>query len=85
LSDILNTEVFKASFGSLLGVHSNIKTIAIAIFSNYLFSFILAGYILLLAMVAAIILTIQKTFVSKSQNIYTQIMADYQKSIVNYY
>ena len=62
-----------------------IKTIAIAIFSNYLFSFILAGYILLLAMVAAIILTIQKTFVSKSQNIYTQIMADYQKSIVNYY
>jgi NADH-quinone oxidoreductase subunit J len=85
LSDILNTSIFKANFGSLLGAHGNLKTIAVAVFSHYLLPFLLAGYILLLAMVAAIILTIQKTFVSKSQNIYTQIMADYQKSIVNYY
>lgn len=84
LSDILNVSTFKTNFANILGIHGNLKTIAIAIFADYLFSFIVAGYILLLAMVAAIILTIQKTFVSKSQNIYTQIMADYQKSIVNY-
>jgi NADH-quinone oxidoreductase subunit J len=81
LSDILNTSTFKMT---LLGVHSNLKTIATAIFTDYLFCFIIAGYVLLLAMVAAIILTIQKAFVSKTQNIYTQLMADYQKSIVNY-
>jgi len=84
LSDVLNISTFKTSFSALFGVHSNMKTIATAIFADYLFCFIIAGYVLLLAMVAAIILTIQKTFVSKSQNIYTQLMADYQKSIVNY-
>jgi NADH:ubiquinone oxidoreductase subunit 6 (subunit J) len=84
LSDILNIPTTRISFDILLGAHSNLKTIAITLFSSYLFSFIIAGYVLLLAMVAAIILTIQKSFVSKSQNVYTQIMADYQKSIINY-
>lgn len=84
LSDILNTSITKIDFDALISVHSNLKTIAVAVFSNYLFSFIIGGYILLLAMVAAIILTVQKSFVSKSQNIYAQIMADYQKYIVNY-
>jgi NADH-quinone oxidoreductase subunit J len=84
LTDILNISTFKTGFSTLLGVHSNIKTIATAIFADYLFSFIIAGFVLLLAMVAAIILTIQKAFVSKSQNIYTQVMADYQKSLVYY-
>jgi NADH-quinone oxidoreductase subunit J len=84
LADILCTSSIKTNFDMVLGVHSNLKTIAIALFEDFLFSFLIAGYILLLAMVAAIILTIQKSFVSKSQNIYTQIMADYQKSIINY-
>jgi len=85
LSDILNTSTIKVSFGTLLGVHTNLKTIAMALFADYLFPFLIAGYILLLAMVAAIVLTIQKSFVSKSQNVYIQIMADYQKTIVNYH
>jgi NADH-quinone oxidoreductase subunit J len=85
LSDILITSAVNMDFNAFLGVHSNIKTIALTIFTDHLFSFLVSSYILLLAMVAAIILTIQKSFISKSQNIYTQIMADYQKSIVNYH
>ena len=85
LSDILTTSAVNIDFNSFLGVRSNIKTIALTIFTDHLFSFLISSYILLLAMVAAILLTIQKSFISKSQNIYTQIMADYQKSIVNYH
>jgi len=84
LSDVLNITGNVASFNVFFGLNANLKTIAIALFSDYLFSFIVAGYVLLLAMIAAIILTLQKNFVSKSQNVYNQIMADFQKSIVNY-
>lgn len=84
LSDILNITEQKNNFVSLIGLNNNLKTIALSIFTDYLLAFLIAGYILLLAMVAAIVLTIQKLFISKSQNIYTQIMADYQKTIVNY-
>lgn len=74
----------ETSFSNFLGLSPNLKTVAIAIFTEYLFQFLVAGYVLLLAMVAAIILTIQKTFVSKSQNIYSQILADFDNTIVNY-
>jgi|MDTG01.3.fsa_nt_gb NADH-quinone oxidoreductase subunit J len=84
LSDFLNISSAKTDFNTMFGVNSNIKTISIALFNNYLFSFILSGFVLLLAMVAAIILTIQKTFVSKTQNIYAQIMADYSNTVVHY-
>lgn len=81
LSDISNSKI---NFSALLGSYPNLKTIAVAMFSDYLFQFLVAGYVLLLAMVAAIVLTIQKTFVSKTQNIYSQILADFENTIVNY-
>jgi len=84
LSDILNSSISSISFSSFFGVYSNVKTVALALFQNYLLAFLITGYVLLLAMLAAIVLTIQKTFVSKAQNIYSQIMADYTKSVVNY-
>jgi NADH-quinone oxidoreductase subunit J len=84
LSDILNTTTNSLSFDKFFCLNANLKTIALALFSDYLFSFIVAGYVLLLAMIAAIILTLQKSFVSKTQNVYNQLMADYQKSIINY-
>jgi len=84
LIDNLNISAAKINFYAFIGTHNNLKIIALSLFSDYLFMFLIACFILLLAMVAAIILTIQRSFVSKSQNIYTQIMADYNKSIIAY-
>ena len=53
-------------------------------FSEYLFPFLISGLILLLAMVAAIILTIQKRFVSKSQDVYAQLLKDFNSTLVWY-
>ena len=63
---------------------SNLKSLAINLFSDHLLAFLLAGYLLLLALVAAITLTLQKSFVSKAQNTYVQILADYNNTVVNY-
>lgn len=84
LSDFIETSQSKVDFNSFFGSNPNLRTIANAMFSEYLFAFLVGGYILLLAMVAAIILTIQKSFIAKSQNIYTQIMADFNNTVVNY-
>lgn len=71
-------------FVDFFGHFSNLKIVAIAIFTDYIYSFMIVSYVLLLAMVSAIVLTIQKSFVSKSQNIYSQILTNYNVSIVNY-
>jgi len=84
LSELTEMNNTKLLFAYFFGSYSNIKTLAVALFTDYLFAFIIAGFILLLAMVAAILLTIQKNFVSKYQNIYKQIMTDYENTIVNY-
>jgi len=84
LSELTEMNNTKLLFTYFFGSYSNIKTLAVALFTDYLFAFIIAGFILLLAMVAAILLTIQKNFVSKYQNIYKQIMTDYENTIVNY-
>jgi NADH-quinone oxidoreductase subunit J len=84
LTEFLETSTKKLMFTTSFGASSNLETIAVSIFNDNLFSFIIAGYVLLLALIAAIILTIQKTFVSKTQNVYSQILADYNNTIVNY-
>jgi len=84
LYDLLNISAINIKFNALFGVQNNLKALAIALFTDYLFAFLLASFLLLLAMIAAIILTIYKSFVTKSQNIYGQIMANYDKSIVAY-
>lgn len=84
LSEFLDVSNTKVAFNGFFGTNTNIKILATSIYNDYLFAFLVAGYILLLALVAAIILTIQKTFVSKTQNIYSQILADFNNTIVNY-
>jgi len=61
LSELIEMSNTKLLFTNFFGSYSNIKTLAVALFTDYLFAFIIAGFILLLAMVAAILLTIQKT------------------------
>lgn len=84
LSEFIEVSSNNLSFSHFFGLNSNLKTIAFSIFNDHLFAFLIAGYILLLALVVAIILTIQKSFVSKTQNVYSQILADYNNTVVNY-
>ena len=84
LTEFLELSTTKVMFNDVFGASPNLRTLAISIFNDYLFSFLIAGYVLLLALIAAIILTIQKAFVSKTQNVYSQILADYNNTIVNY-
>jgi NADH-quinone oxidoreductase subunit J len=60
------------------------KAIGQILFTEYFYHFIISGYILLMAMFGAIILTLQKTFISRSQNIYAQVLRDFDKAIVSY-
>jgi NADH:ubiquinone oxidoreductase subunit 6 (subunit J) len=77
LFDFCNVSTTKIDFFTLSCSYSNLKRLAFVFFSNYLFHFLLAGFILLLAMIAAIILTLQKRFLVKTQNTYNQILADH--------
>ena len=84
LTEFLCVANLKTSFNPFFGSMSNLKSLAINLFSDHLLAFLLAGYLLLLALVAAITLTLQKSFVSKAQNTYAQILADYNNTVVNY-
>lgn len=77
----LNTNIY---FSNLLFHYSNIKIVAYALFNSYLYCFLLCSFVLFLAMVGAIILTLQKKFITKNQNIYIQISKDYNNTIVHY-
>jgi NADH:ubiquinone oxidoreductase subunit 6 (subunit J) len=81
LLDFSNASMAKTDFFNLNCAFANIKMIAFALFSDFLFHFLLAGLVLLLAMLAAIVLTLQKHFVSKNQNIYKQILKDFNFAI----
>ena len=77
---------FQVSFNfvNLIFYYSNLKMIAYALFNDFLFCFLLSGFILLLAMIGAIILTLQKQFITKSQNVYVQILKDHNNSLIHY-
>jgi len=70
----LNIATTKLNFLDIFAIYSNIKSVSYALFTNYLFSFLLSGFVLLLAMISAIILTLQKNFANKTQNVYIQIL-----------
>ena len=60
---------------------TNIKLVGFVLFSKYLYHFVIVGFVLLLAMIAAIILTLQKSFVNKTQNVYLQLMKDHNNAL----
>ena len=84
LLDFATISKLKTDFFTLYNGFSNVKVLAFAFFTNYLFHFLLAGMVLLLAMIAAIVLTLQKQFISKNQNVYNQIMKDFNFAIKNF-
>lgn len=65
-------------------VENDIRAIGRVIFIEYCYPFVTSGFILLLAMVAAITLTLYKSFTYKTQTVYFQILRDFDLNIVHY-
>lgn len=84
LLDSANIDTNKLLFSDSVGFSFNLKNVALPLFTDHIFPFILSGFVLLLAMIASIVLTLNKNFIGKSQNIYTQIMANFDESIVSF-
>jgi NADH:ubiquinone oxidoreductase subunit 6 (subunit J) len=84
ISDLSNSIVNFVN-SSLFAINeSNMRSIGQVLFVDYWPQFIVVGYVLLFAMVGSIILTLHKTFVSKSQNVYFQTLRNFDKCIVMY-
>lgn len=81
LYDLLNGFIRHYNFISVSFFLSNMTVIAYALFNNYLFCFIASGLFLLSAMVGAIVLTLHKHFIIKNQNIYQQILKNYDITV----
>lgn len=84
LSDYTSSSFFlsKASF-SFDGYY-NLRSLGFFLFIKSFFHFIISGYILLLAMIGAIVLTLYKKFNFQTQNIFSQILRDFNNSVVYY-
>jgi len=59
-------------------VSDNIKSIGHLLFSFYAIYFIIAGFILLIALVGSIVLTLRKKFIINYQIIYNQLLRSYK-------
>jgi NADH-quinone oxidoreductase subunit J len=82
LTDFGLTSLYSFDFFQMLQGFSNIKSLGQLLFVNFSFHFIIAGYVLFLAMIAAITSTMSKKFVVKSQQIYAQVLRSFDKSVV---
>lgn len=82
LHDFFNITTNKTNFFELNYALTNVKLIGFVLFSEFLYHFLISGFVLLLAMIAAIVLTLQKYFLNKTQNIYLQILKDYNTTVL---
>ena len=84
LSDFLNMQVTNLNFTNFFELRNNLTSISHALYVKFFFEFLISGLVLLLAMIGTIVLTLQKRFINKTQNIYYQVLRDYNKSIINF-
>lgn len=84
LLDKLELVSFIFDFCKWLNCLTNVKAIGSLIFSYYFYDFLIAGYILLLAMIGAIVLSLDKKFNAYSQDIYEQVLRNHNQAIKKY-
>jgi NADH-quinone oxidoreductase subunit J len=60
---------------------SNIVFVGELLFTNFSYLFLVSAFILLLAMVGAIVLTLQKKFAARTQQIFKQVLRRSNESI----
>ncbi len=63
--------------------NTNIESLGYILYTDYFLFFIIASFILLVAMIGAIILTIYHEDKIRRQDIFSQITTEYQKTIIN--
>ena len=85
-SDILTLEYSSSlqdifNFINLFESMPNMKAIGFLVFYEFYYLFILSSMILLLAMIGVIVLTLQKKFSGKQQEISMQILQKFQKNL----
>ena len=85
MSNLISIDYFTllnlTEFYRLVSVYQNIESISQILFTKYSFMFIMSGFILLVAMLGAIVLTLNHSFISKRQNIYNQINTSVKLSL----
>lgn len=81
LLDFSNIGTMKTNFFNFNYSFVNLKFLGFVLFSEFLYHFVFAGFVLLFAMVGAILLTLQKRFKTKNQDIYQQILKDYNMTV----
>lgn len=80
INDELKGYYFTDYFESLMA-GSNIEQLGILLYSKFVYFFFLGGIILLIAMIGAIVLTLNHKFANKRQDIYIQTVRSLQSSI----
>jgi NADH-quinone oxidoreductase subunit J len=73
---------FCFDFSTLCFKHSNILYLGELLFTSFAYLFVALGFVLLLAMMGAITLTLKKNFITKSQDVYNQILRDSNHDII---
>ena len=84
LSDFACTSSTTSSFFLWQHLDSNARYLGLVLFTEYSNYFIISGFVLLIAMVGAIVLTLHKKLVGKSQNIFAQVLRDHRVSVLCY-
>ena len=83
-SDFFASSTDTIDYVALQSKHSNVFSIGIALFSSFSYQFIISSFVLLVAMLGTIALTLSKTFTVKTQSVYLQVLTDYRTAISTY-
>ena len=76
----LFSNLYLIEYYKIYNTYFNITAISHLLFTKYIFMFIIAGFILLVAMIGAIILTLNQNFINKRQDIVDQINTNIYKA-----
>jgi len=85
LSDLLGCGFCKFNFFDVFFLNSNVQSLALALYNSFSLCFLISGFALLLAMIAAIVLALKKTFKTKAQKLHAQILKDFDTSLVQFF
>jgi NADH-quinone oxidoreductase subunit J len=85
LADFVCLASSTSNFSSWHFFAQNARYLGLVLFTEYFYSFIVSGFILLLAMVGVIVLTIHKKFVAKTQNIFAQVLRNHRGAVARYF
>lgn len=83
-SDFFASSTDTIDYIALQSKNSNVFSIGIALFSSFSYQFIISSFVLLVAMLGTIALTLSKTFTVKTQSVYLQVLTDYKTAISTY-